>query len=242
MDFGVCGKAVGTFSEWVELMKFGKKVSLIIPTLNEGKNIAKVLEGVPFFVDEVIVVDGNSTDGTYEIAERHGCIVLGDGIGKGAAIIKGVKKSTGKFIVIMDGDQSHRPKEMSAMIEKLAQGYDICLASRFIRGGRTNDMSLVRAAGNAFFVWIVNSIWSIKLTDLCYGYRALRKNSFDSLQLKSRGFSIDAEMTIQAVKHDLKIIEVPSFEKKRRHGKGKLRPLADGLSIIRTIMREAVTS
>ncbi len=221
-------------------MKFGKKVSLVIPTLNEGKNIGEVLKGIPSFVDEVIVVDGYSSDGTAEIAKRHGCIVLKDSFGKGSAVIKGVKNSTGDFIISMDGDLSNDPKEMGSLVGKLAEGYDLCLGSRFLYGGGTGDMSRVRVVGNAFFVWTVNRVWKRSLTDLCYGYRAFTRKAFESLQLESRGFSIETEMTIKAIKHKLKIVEIPSFERKRSHGASKLKPLQDGFGIMKIIFKEAV--
>lgn len=221
-------------------MKYNKKISLIIPTLNEAKNLPFVLRQIPQYVDETVIVDGYSTDNTAEIANQLGCKVYYDNIGKGSALIKGVQVCTGDYIIMMDADWSHRVEELGLLIEGLEVGYDFCMGSRFIQGGGSDDMTFIRRLGNKFFVHIVNIFFGTNYSDLCYGYRAFRKEVFKDLNLKSTGFSIETEISIKAAKNKLRILEVPSFEKQRKHGEGKLRGIVDGWKIAAIILREII--
>lgn len=219
-------------------MKYNKKISLIIPTLNESHNLPFVLKQIPNYIDEIIVVDGYSTDNTVEIAKQFGCKVYYDNIGKGSALIKGVEMAEGDYIIMMDADWSHRVEEIGLLIEGLEVGYDFCMGSRFIQGGGSEDITFIRRLGNKLFVHIVNLFFGTNYSDLCYGYRAFRKEVFKKLDLKSKGFSIETEISIRAAKNRLRILEVPSFEKKRKHGEGKLRGIIDGWKIAGIILRE----
>jgi glycosyltransferase involved in cell wall biosynthesis len=222
-----------------------KKVSIVIPTLNEEKNLKILLKEIKKFFKkrkefsyEIIVVDGYSQDGTVDVAKRFGCKVLYDNIGKGSALDKGVRESKGDVIITIDADLSHRPIEIGLMIEGIRCGYDIVMGSRFLMGGGTEDMPWYRKLGNKFFVFLINLIWKAKYTDLCYGYRAFRKGVWERLNLRSKGFGIETEISIRAVKKKMKVLEIPSFEKKRKFGEGKLKTLKDGFQILKTILSE----
>ncbi|MBN2422229.1 glycosyltransferase family 2 protein [Candidatus Woesearchaeota archaeon] len=221
-------------------MKKNKKISLVIPTLNEEKNIAFLLKKIPGYIDEIIIVDGYSRDRTVAVAKKFNCRMFFDKFGKGSAITKGIKKSKGDFIIIMDADLSHKTDEINLLINGLLKGYDVTMGSRFIKGGGSRDISFIRVMGNKFFVILVNFLFRAKYTDLCYGYRAFKRESVNVLNLKSKGFSIETEISIKCAKKKLKVLEIPSFEKKRRFGKGKLRAIEDGLKIMETIIKEVV--
>ncbi len=135
----------------------------------------------------------------------------------------------------MDADLSHKPNELKLLISGIEIGYDICMGSRFIIGGGTEDMSLFRKFGNKFFVGLVNLFYHTNYTDLCYGYRSFKKGVLEKLNLKENGFGIETEISIKAVKKRLKVIEVPSMEKKRSSGNGKLRTFKDGYVILKTL-------
>ena len=234
---------------FVELMKtYVTKVSIIIPTLNEEKNIRIVLRKIKeffrqrsYYAYEIIVVDGYSKDKTVEVAKRNGCKILYDKLGKGSALIKGMRAAKGEIIVTMDADVSQRPVELGLLIEGIRAGYDIVMGSRFIQGGGTEDMSWCRKMGNKFFVTLVNILWGMHYTDLCYGYRAFRNGVWKKLNLKSTGFGIETEISIKAAKRKLNVLEVPSFEKKRLHGEGKLKTLKHGWVILKTILNEILS-
>lgn len=218
-----------------------EKISVVIPALNEEKNIASVLQSMPAFVDEVVVVDGYSKDRTSQIAGELGAKVIFDKVGKGSALRKGLKEAQGDIIITMDADCSHDEKEMVLMVEAIRAGFDVCMASRFIQGGGTEDMTLIRKLGNGFFVSLVNIIWGMRYSDLCYGYRSFRKNCIDLLELQCDDFGIETEISIKTAKKKLKVIEIPSFEKGRREGEGKLKTLRDGFHIFKRIVIEALS-
>lgn len=216
------------------------KVSIVIPTLNEEKNLPIVLEELKKMncIDEIIVVDGHSEDRTVDIAKKFSCKIIYDDKGKGSALRKGMNMARGGVVVNMDADCSMIPKEILLLKAGIEAGYDVCMGSRFIQGGGTEDMPLFRKMGNKFFVLLVNSFWGMNYSDLCYGYRAFRKYAIKDLDLKRNGFGIETEISIKAAKRGLKILEVPSFEKSRKYGRGNLRTFKDGWNILNTIFYE----
>jgi glycosyltransferase involved in cell wall biosynthesis len=221
------------------------KISIVIPTLNEEKNLPIVLREILNFFKrrkeykyEIIVVDGFSTDKTVEIAKKFGAKILYDNIGKGSALRKGMKAAKGDIIITMDADCSHTGYELGLLIEGINAGFDICMGSRFIQGGGTKDMPWYRKLGNKFFVFLVNLLWHMNYSDLCYGYRSFRRSCIKKLNLKSNGFGIETEISIKAAKKKLRVLEVPSYEKGRRYGEGKLRTFRDGWIILKTILKE----
>jgi len=217
------------------------KISVVIPTKNEERNLATVLRELPKSVDEIIIVDGHSTDDTVKIAKRYGAKILYENVGKGFALRKGMEAARGDIIITMDADCSHRCVEIGLLVEAIKSGFDIAMGSRFIQGGGTEDMPWLRVAGNKMFVRLVNALWGTNYSDLCYGYRAFRKSCVKKLGLKSDGFGIETEIAIKAAKKHLRTIEIPSYEKVRNHGEGKLRTFADGFKILKTILNELVS-
>jgi glycosyltransferase involved in cell wall biosynthesis len=216
-------------------------ISVIIPTLNEEQNIGSLLRQVAPMLKaysyEIIIVDGYSKDRTVKIARSMGAKILYDDVGKGFALTKGIKAGKGKIIVAMDADLSNRATELKLLIAGIETGYDICMGSRFLTGGGSDDMPLIRKMGNGFFVWIVNRLYGSRYTDLCYGYRSFARNIPERLHLEERGFGIEAEISIKAMKKHMKILEIPSYEKKREAGEAKLMTFRDGWAILKTIIR-----
>jgi len=170
------------------------KVSIIIPTLNEEKNLPRVLKSIKDYMKnrsekyEIIVVDGYSKDRTVEIAKKFGAKVIFDDVGKGSALRKGMKVAKGDIIITMDADCSHQSSELGLLIEGIKAGYDVCMGSRFIQGGGTEDMPWYRKLGNKFFVFLVNLIWGMHYSDLCYGYRSFRRSCIKKLNLREDRF------------------------------------------------------
>jgi hypothetical protein len=137
----------------------------------------------------------------------------------------------------MDADLSNEPKELNLLVESIRIGYDVCMGSRFMVGGGSEDISKIRILGNKFFVSVVNLFFGSKYSDMCYGYRSFRKSIIKKLDLKEDGFGIETEININAIKAHLKIIEIPSTEKKREAGEAKLRTFSDGYMILKTIVK-----
>lgn len=219
------------------------KVSVIIPTLNEARNLPLVLPHIPLdWIDEVILVDGRSQDDTVEVARSlmPSIKVVKETLpGKGAALQAGFKAATGEIIIVMDADGSHDPREIPQFLTRLVEGADFVKGSRFAIGGGTTDMPRYRKTGNWALTLLVNLLFNVTFTDLCYGYLAFWRDCLDSIDLAGvEGFEIDAAVYTRAAKARLRLVEVPSFEGYRFHGHGKLRSIPDGLRILRTILRE----
>lgn len=219
-------------------------VSVVMPAMNEAHNIGWVIERVPGYVSEVLVVDGDSRDGTAEVARRAGDrvrVIQQRGVGKGAAMRTGFDAAVGDYVVVLDADGSMEPAEIDYYVHALQQGYDLVKGSRALPCGGSLDLTPIRRLGNRVLVQSVNTLWGSRFTDLCYGYFAFRRSCLGALTLRSRGFEIETELAIHAIQADLRIAEVPSVELLRRHGISNLSAWRDGRTILGVIMRERVT-
>jgi glycosyltransferase involved in cell wall biosynthesis len=219
-------------------------VSVIIPAMNEQQNIGWVLQRMPATVDEVILVDGYSTDGTVDIARavRPGIVVVKQsGQGKGDALRAGFQAATSDFIVMIDADGSMDPGEMDRYVTPLMNGYDLVKGSRFLAGGGSTDLTPIRRLGSKAFVRMTNALFLIRFTDLCYGYCSFRRECLSSLALTAHGFEIETEIAVHAAKANLRIAEVPSMELERRSGESNLHAFRDGQRVLRTLVRERVS-
>jgi glycosyltransferase involved in cell wall biosynthesis len=216
-------------------------VSVVIPTLNEERNLPHVLNRLPPEIHEVIVVDGFSTDDTVEVARRlrpDARIVHQDRRGKGNALAAGFAAATGDIIVMLDADGSSDPQEIPRFVQALVEGADFAKGSRFKRGGGSEDITPVRRAGNAALNGTVNVLFGTRYTDLCYGYNAFWRHCLPTLDVDCDGFEVETLMNIRISRAQLKVAEVPSFERARIHGESNLQPVRDGTRVLRTIIRE----
>lgn len=217
------------------------RVSVIVPTKNEAKNLPHVLPRIPEWVDEVLLVDANSTDGTPDVARQlcpHIRIVQQEGRGKGAALRSGFAAATGDIIVMLDADGSTDPAEIPAFIGPLLAGADFVKGSRYLQGGGSADISVTRSLGNLVFTGLVRFFHGGQYTDLCYGYNAFWARVLPGLALDGDGFEIETIMNLRALQRGLKVIEVPSFEHSRIHGVSNLRTIPDGWRVTKAIWRE----
>ena len=220
-------------------------ISVVIPTKNEARNIGWVLERIGPIVDEIVIVDGLSDDGTVEAAIQvrpDSVIVHHPVAGKGEAVRAGFASATGDLVVILDADGSMDPGEIPDFVEELAHGSDFVKGSRFLPGGGTTDMTRVRGFGNTILVRLANLLLGTSHTELCYGYMAFRRSRLDELDLRATGFEIETELVVKACRAGLAVTEIPSFESPRRYGTSNLNTFRDGWRVLRTLLRESLSA
>jgi glycosyltransferase involved in cell wall biosynthesis len=220
------------------------RITVIIPTLNEEQNISSIIGELHYLgFKNILMIDGNSTDSTVEVARELGVKILQqEKKGKGEALRQAFDyEGLRDWVVMIDADGSMDPREIFHFLEHLKNGTDVVKGSRFMPYGSSEDMTFLRRIGNTFFVSLVNLIWGANYTDLCYGFAAFKKEALRTLQpyLESSAFEIETELFIKAKKFGLNITEVPSFEFSRRYGKSNLHSFRDGLLILKMIISEA---
>lgn len=228
-------------------------VSLVVPAKNEAANLREVLPQLPK-LHEVILVDGNSSDGTVAAARE----VMPDikvmrqtRNGKGNALASGFLAASGDIIVMFDADGSADPAEIPAFIGALIRGADFAKGSRFVDGGGSNDITRLRTWGNSVLSSIANSAFRTQFTDLCYGYNAFWRDLVPLLDLPSidlpapgsgmiwgDGFEIETVINCRLAAAQVGITEVPSIELSRIHGASNLHTFSDGARVLRTIFAE----
>ncbi|MCB1380886.1 MAG: glycosyltransferase family 2 protein [Alphaproteobacteria bacterium] len=214
----------------------GVKVSVIVPTKSEAANLPIVLPRIPGWVHELILVDGNSADGTVEVAKRlrpDVIVVPQDRPGKGAALRCGFAAARGDIVVTLDADGSADPGEMPLFVGALLAGHDVAKGTRFAQGGTSEDITVIRRLGNWFLELVAKLLFGGHFTDLCYGYNAFWRDKLAVLDLEGAdGFEIEAVMQVEALKAGLNICEVPSVELPRISGHSKLHAVRDGFRIL----------
>ena len=226
-----------------EVVELPPRVSVVIPTINEARNLPHVLERLPSWVNEVVVVDGHSTDDTVGVARRlrpDVKIVMQDGKGKGNALACGFDACTGDIIVTLDADGSTDPAEIPRFVAALRTGADFAKGTRFITGGGSDDLTRVRRAGNWALSKVVNRFFGVRFSDLCYGYNAFWRRNLRDIRYDGHGFEIETLLAVSAVHSGVAVVEVPSHERARIDGVSNLKAFRDGMRVLRTILSERI--
>jgi hypothetical protein len=218
------------------------KISVVVPAMNEGKNIAHVLARLPTDLHEVILVDGNSHDDTVATAREaypEIRVLTQSGRGKGDAFRTGFAAVTGNLIVMLDADGSAAPEEIPLFVEALEAGADFAKGSRFLEGGGSADITAMRRLGNGFLSGTANVLHGTHFTDLCYGYNAFWARCLPFISLDVPGFEVETLINLRIAGAGMKITEVPSYEADRLHGQSNLKTFRDGFRVLKTILGEA---
>ena len=201
--------------------------SIIIPCKNESDGIAHLIEEVKKYGNEVIIIDGHSTDGTYEIAKRMGVkVIQDDGHGKGSGIRCGIEHVRNDIIVFIDADGSHAPEDIPKLVLPILENKsDMVIGSRMYGGSDEYELtidSFIRQVGSAFITLIINLRWKTNLSDIENGFGAIKTSVAKKLGLNAEWFDIEQEMVQKCLKKGYRIVEVPSHEYRRKWGKTKL--------------------
>jgi glycosyltransferase involved in cell wall biosynthesis len=230
------------------------RVSVVVPALNEARNLPHVFARMPPDVHEVILVDGHSVDGTVTVARQlmpDVRVVQQTRTGKGNALACGFAVATGDIIAMVDADGSADPGEIPQFVEALLKGADFAKGTRFTEGGGSGDLTRVRSAGNRVLTAFFNACYGSGYSDLCYGFNVFWRRHAPTLGLDATsspppgggrlwgdGFEVETLIHVRAAKAGLIITEVPSFEHSRIHGTSNLNAFHDGLRVLRTILAE----
>jgi glycosyltransferase involved in cell wall biosynthesis len=223
-------------------------ISIVIPAYNEAQTIGNVIEETLTVMDslqlpyEIIIVDDGSIDNTRRIATNYKATVLynGKNRGKGYAVRKGFRHAQGDIIVTIDADGSHSPKEIPDLINPLLNGTDVASGSRFLGTGKYSTTRLKRL-GNSLFNITIMILTRKHVTDSQTGFRAIKKQVIDKLNLNSTGYAIETEITVKSLKNGFTFQEKPVSCHRREYNMSKLRILQDGTRILRTILTSNLT-
>ena len=238
-------------------------VSVVVPARNEERNIGWVLDRVPAWVAEVIVVDGRSVDATVEVVNDHPAqnlkVLHQVGAGKGSALAEGLSAASGDIIVMLDADGSMDPAEIPMYVGALLAGADVVKGSRAVAGGGSADLSPLRRAGNWGLGRAANLLYGHTWSELCYGYAAFWADVLDDMGVRSlarpaphhwrgpvgwggpqygHGFEIEALLFCRAERAGLRVAEVFSYEYERRSGNSNLMTWRDGSRVLMALLRE----
>ncbi len=215
-------------------------ITALICALNEEESLPHVLPRIPDWVDEVLLVDGHSTDRTVEVAKelRPNIRVLSQpGRGKGEALRYGVEQASGDIIVTLDADGETDPEEVTNFVHPLLQGCDFAKGSRFASGWRHKPFH--RIFGNWLIVTVFNILYRTKYTDLCSGYNAFWRSITQRVNLWSdEGWNYEPLLICRLHKAGLKVMEVPQSMRGRLSGRSRLPNWEQGFTAIRTVVRE----
>jgi glycosyltransferase involved in cell wall biosynthesis len=213
----------------------------MIPTLNEAGNLPYVLNTIPAWVDEVLIVDGRSSDDTLRVARvlRPDVRIIHETTpGKGAAMRAGFDAAKGDFIIALDADGSMDGSRIPAFYAALANGAEYVKGTRFGPGAGSEDFTRFRRLGDHGISLLIRVLFGGRYSDATYGYVGVRKSAVARIGVDSPGFEVETLIGIRAARARLTTAEVPCFEAKRIHGVSNLHALRDGLRIFSTIVKE----
>jgi len=217
------------------------RVTVLICTRNEEESLPHVLPRIPDWVDEVLLVDGYSSDGTVAVAKAvrpdiH--VIYKPGKGKGDALRFGIQQARGDIIVTLDADGQTDPAELPRFVEALQRGYDFAKGTRF-RRPFSRGRPLHRIIGNWIITLTFDLLFRRLYTDLCSGYNAFRKGAIRSIDLSCpNGFADEPLLHARVAKAGLRVIEVPHRDPLRMVGETKAPSWRQGFRAIKTILRE----
>jgi glycosyltransferase involved in cell wall biosynthesis len=216
-------------------------VSVVIPTLNEAGTIMEAIDTIEKYVSypkEIIIVDGNSTDGTLEkVKDCERCrLIVEPRRGYGVALRTGMKAAKGNILIMVDADGTYEFKHIDRLVSRLIEkDADMVLATRMYDPNKA--MGFLNFLGNKVITFTYDFFYSQFLSDTQSGFRAIDRTKYDSVRFKETDMPFATEMLIQFAREGYNMVEIPSTYKPRMYGETKLRPLQSGIRIFTTIFK-----
>jgi len=215
-------------------------VSVVIPTLNEAGNILETVTTIHkkiAYPKEIIVVDGNSTDGTKEIVKdtKFCKIIIEPRRGYGLALRTGIKHAKGDIIVMVDGDGTYEVKHINRLLDTLIKNdAELCQATRMY--DLRKAMGFTNFIANKIITFCFDFFYSQFLSDTQSGFRAISRSALEQVELYEDDMAFATEMLVQFAKKGFKMVEVPSSYKARKYGRPKMRRIKSGIEIFITMV------
>ena len=212
-------------------------LTLIIPAKNEKESLPRVLQDLKNYDYQVIVsLQKNDIETKNSIKNFDVIIHQQAGMGYGNSITEGINKCSTKYFCIFNADGSFEIKDLEKMLIK-CKNNDFVFASRYLRGGGSDDDTMVTYIGNKIFSLMGRLLFSMNLSDILYTYVLGKTSKFKELNIKSNDFRFCVEFPIKIEISKMNYVSIPSYEKKRIGGKKKVNELKDGFLILSAIIK-----
>ena len=215
------------------------KTTLVIPTRNEIDGMREIMPKIKKeWVDQILIVDGNSTDGTIEYAKEHGYEIMVQktkGIGNGYR--EALPSIKGDVIITFSPDGNSVPEKIPEVVGKMKEGYDLLIVSRYLQGAKSYDDDFFTKIGNKIFTTTINILFGGKYTDSLVIFRAYKKNLISDLKIDAEHMTFEEQISIRAAQKKLKITEIPGDEPPRIGGERKIRVFKTGLTLFLEIFK-----
>ena len=214
-----------------------RSICIILPALDEESTVGKVIEEITgqalerngYQVD-ILVVDGNSSDRTRQIAQEKGArVIIEPRRGKGRAVRTALAEVNADFIFMLDADYTYPTTYIPDML-KILEGFPVVIGSRLKGKREKGAMRPLNLIGNYLLTWLANTLYRTRVSDLCTGYWGFRGEVIRDISLMFEGFQLEAELLTQFAKKGYAVAEIP-IHYRRREGKAKLSGLKDGIKI-----------
>jgi glycosyltransferase involved in cell wall biosynthesis len=221
------------------------KLSIIIPVYNEARTILEIIRRVQAtgLVDEILVVDDGSTDGSRELLEtlnQEGMVKViyhTHNQGKGKAVRTGIENASGDLLLIQDADLEYDPREYPILLRPIEEGIaDVVYGSRFLGAGR-RPVLFWNMVANKILTLTTNILYNNILTDMETGYKLFRRQVVQNMLLHAHGFEFEPEFTAKILKRKARLYEVPITFNPRDYSEGKKIKMKDGIIAMWTLVK-----